>query len=160
MVDTKDLASSYERYFETVYCVAVSYGMQRADAEDVVQETFLRLLRADPAFESAEHEKAWLIVTAGNLCKSHFRKKARTELPLEEWSASSPPPDEEDIIFDCIRKLPENLRLTVHLYYFEGYKSREIAEMLKLHPGSVRRQLTRARNFLKKELKEWGEDWE
>lgn len=57
--------------------VAVGYGLQAADCEDVVQESFMRLLRADPVFNDPEHKKAWLIVTAANVCKNYLARSER-----------------------------------------------------------------------------------
>lgn len=159
MIRIEELEAIYERYFETVYCVAVGYGMQRTDCEDIAQETFVRLMRAQPEFKNSRHEKAWLIVTAGNLCKNFFRKRDLQDLPLEDWAAPVYP-EEYEVKHDILRymrSLPERLRLPLHLYYYEGYDSREIAEILKLHPASVRRQLSQARKTLRKKF---GETWE
>jgi RNA polymerase sigma factor (sigma-70 family) len=149
----EELARIYQRHARTVYMVAVSYGLQAADCEDIVQETFIRLLRANPVFNDAEHEKAWLIVTAGNLCKNYLAKSERKNIPLDGWDApadSGPAANEsEQQMVRCLRQLPERLRLTVYLYYYEGYNSREIAEMLGIHSASVRRRLSEARGYLK-----------
>lgn len=159
MLQKTKLAEIYERQADTIYLVAVGYGMQRADCEDIVHETFLKLMRYAPDFESQEHEKAWLIVTAANICKNLFRKRYRKDLPLEDWDRpeEAKSAEAENDLLAALRKLPERLRLTVHLYYYEGYQSAEIAEMLGLHPASVRRQLSQARKLLKEEL---GGEWE
>ncbi|MDO5016431.1 MAG: sigma-70 family RNA polymerase sigma factor [Eubacteriales bacterium] len=152
----EELARIYQRRARTVYLVAVSYGLQVVDCEDIVQETFIRLLRANPAFNDAEHEKAWLIVTAGNLCKNYLAKSERKNIPLEGWDGpvetgetGSGAYDSEQQMIHCIRQLPERLRLTVYLYYYESYNSREIADMLGIHSASVRRRLSEARRYLK-----------
>lgn len=157
MLQKNTLAAIYEKHYATVYMVAVGYGLQRSDCEDIVHDTFMRLIRYEPEFKNAEHEKAWLIVAAGNLCKNLFRKSSSKDLPLEDWDAPYHPNDEGDEVIQAVRSLPERLRQTVHLYYYEGYKSHEIAEMLKLHPASVRRQLVEARDMLKERL---GGTWE
>lgn len=69
----KDLEDIYQRHVDMLYRVAYSFMKNGADAEDMVQETFLRLMRSGTVFESAQHEKAWLIVTVSNLCKSALR---------------------------------------------------------------------------------------
>ena len=143
--------------------VAVGYGLQTADCEDVVQETFMRLLRADPTFNDSEHEKAWLIVTAANVCKNYLTKSERKNLALQDWDADGetpssevpPAPDQDSQLLACLGQLPERLRLTLYLYYYEGYNSQEISEMLGIHPASVRRRLSEARSLIKKLWKQY-----
>lgn len=151
MKDPSNLAQAFRKHARTVYRVAVAYGLQPADCEDIVQESFVRLMRKSPVFNDEEHEKAWLIVTAGNLCKDFCKSKQNQELPLEEWDRAIPPHEESEILF-WVNRLPERLRLTVHLTYFEGYTSQEIGRMLRLNPASVRRQLVEARDILRKNL--------
>ena len=157
MIAKSKLAAMYKKYYSTVYLTAVGFGLQSSDCEDIVHDTFMRLVQYDPDFESEEHEKAWLIVTAGNLCKNFFRKSSYKDLPLEDWDSPYWPREVDDELIQCVRSLPTRLRQTVHLYYYEGYKSHEIAEMLNLHPASVRRQLSEARKILKEKL---GGTWE
>lgn len=65
----KEIAEIYKRHSKTVYRVCFAYMKNPADTEDAVQDTFFQLIKSGPAFESEEHEKAWLIRTATNICK-------------------------------------------------------------------------------------------
>lgn len=150
MLNIQDLEAIFKRRAGTVYMVARGYGLQKTDCEEIVQETFVRLMHAAPRFKSLDHEKAWLIVTAGNLCKNHFKRASYQDLPLEDWDqAEEEVGGEAGELLWALRKLPEDLRLVLHLTYYEGYKSHEISEILGLHPASVRRKLVKARECLK-----------
>ena len=130
--------------------VACSYMKNSADAEDMVQETFVRLLRSGMTFTSPAQEKAWLLVTLSNLCKSALRSPWRRR---EDIDTMSEPPTVEDTIpdetLDAVMALPEDYKLPVYLYYYEGYQTAEIAEMLGVAPATVRSRLSRARQKLK-----------
>ena len=89
MRSKEELAEIYQRQARTVYMVAVGYGLQAADCEDVVQESFMRLLHADPVFNDPEHKKAWLIVTAANVCKNYLARSERKNLALPDWDQAS-----------------------------------------------------------------------
>lgn len=146
----KDIERIYHRHVEMLYRVAYSFMKNGADAEDMVQETFIRLLRSGMVFDSVQHEKAWLIVTVSNLCKSALRSPWRR---WEDIDTMSEPPTVEDTIpdetLDAVMALPEDYKLPVYLYYYEGYQTAEIAEMLGVAPATVRSRLSRARQKLK-----------
>ena len=146
----KDIESIYHRHVEMLYRVAYSFMKNGADAEDMVQETFIRLLRSGMVFDSVQHEKAWLIVTVSNLCKSALRSPWRRR---EDIDTMSEPPTVEDTVpdetLDAVMALPEDYKLPVYLYYYEGYQTAEIAEMLRVAPATVRSRLSRARQKLK-----------
>lgn len=146
----KDLEDIYQRHVDMLYRVAYSFMKNGADAEDMVQETFLRLMRSGTVFESAQHEKAWLIVTVSNLCKSALRSPWRRR---EDFDALSEQPTMEDTAPDetlqAVLALPDDYKLPVYLYYYEGYPTADIARMLKVAPATVRSRLNRARKKLK-----------
>ena len=146
----KDIERIYHRHVEMLYRVAYSFMKNGADAEDMVQETFIRLLRSGMVFDSVQHEKAWLIVTVSNLCKSALRSPWRRRVDIDTMSE---PPTVEDTIpdetLDAVMALPEDYKLPVYLYYYEGYQAAEIAEMLGVAPATVRSRLSRARQKLK-----------
>ena len=145
----------YAAHADRVYRVAYLYMKNKHDSEDIVQDVFVRLIReirAGKTFDSAEHEKAWLIVTAGNLCKNRLREKRRTELPLEDYDQLPAMDRETFYLFDAILSLPAPYKTAVYLFYYEGYRSDEIAAMLHERPAAIRTRLSRARKLLKKEL--------
>ena len=145
----------YAAHADRVYRVAYLYMKNKHDSEDIVQDVFVRLIRemrAGKVFESPEHEKAWLIVTAGNLCKNRLREKRRTELPLEDYLISVISSEMKSYLFDAILSLPTPYKTAVYLFYYEGYRTDEIAAMLHERPAAIRTRLSRARKLLKKEL--------
>ena len=133
--------------------VAYSQLNNRAEAEDTVQEVLLKYMEKAPIFQSEEHEKAWLLRVTVNHCKNHlasawFRKRA----DLDE---SIPALDNAELeVVSAVAALPAKYRAVVHLYYFEGYSTKEIAEILHSRPNTVSSRLSRARALLAKALKE------
>ena len=125
----------------------------KADAEDMVQDAFMKLFEKQPEFESMEHETAWLIRVTVNLCKSRLRShwwKTTTPL-LESCPAKS---DDQHSVVESVIALPSKYRTVIHLFYYEGYSTKEIAEMTKQKDSTVRNQLARARRLLKEEILE------
>jgi RNA polymerase sigma-70 factor (ECF subfamily) len=124
-----------------------------ADTEDMVQETFLRLLSSGVGFVSEEHEKAWLIVTASNLCKDTLKKWWRKTEDIDDPALGlQQPPFEIDAVLDAIMKLPADQKCAVYMYYYEGYSTAEIAGYLGCPQATVRSRLSRARKTLKHKL--------
>lgn len=118
------------------------------EAEDAVQETFLRYLEKRPEFRDGEHEKAWLLKVTANHCKSVLRRrKRRSEVELLDVYPA-PDRDSRELV-EAILALPANQRWAVHLHYYEGYSTGEIASILGQRPGTVRSHLSRARKALK-----------
>ena len=121
-------------------------------AEDAVQDTFLRYLEKRPDFRDENHERAWLLKVTANLCKSALRAKNRH--PTVELLDVYPAPDEDAReLVEAVLELPANQRAAVHLFYYEGYSTEEIAAILGQRPGTVRSHLSRARETLRQKLK-------
>ena len=149
----KDIAEIYNRQVNTVYRICFSFMKNTADTEDMVQETFLRLLSSGIGFVSEEHEKAWLIVTASNLCRDTLKKWWRRTEDIDDPSLNlKQPPFEIDEVLDTILKLPEDQKCAVYMYYYEGYSTAEIAAYLRCPHATVRSRLSRARKTLKTKL--------
>ena len=148
--------AAVERYGDTIFRLAYSYLKNRADAEDVMQETLLKLYRAGETFESPEHQRYWLVRVAVNECKKLLRSpwRRRTD-PLEaapETAVWDSPAQSE--LFQQVMALPTKYRAAIYLYYYEGYAVREIAALMGANPSTVQTWLMRARGKLKKNLKE------
>ncbi len=148
-----DTESAVEQYGTMVYRLAYAQLRSHHDADDVFQEVFLRYHRADPPFESEEHRKAWLLRVTANcansLAASPWRKRS---VPLEDVYAYS---DQEESGLDAaLAQLPSKYRSVIHLYYYEGYSTEEIARILGRRASTVRAQLARARQTLARLLKE------
>lgn len=143
----------YETHVDMVYRICFTYLKNTADAEDMVQNTFIKFLECQEPFKSKEHEKAWLIVTAGNLCKNHLKHWWSRRFSLDERDIPGfmEEPQTKELM-EALWRLPEKYRIALYLYYIEGYKSSEIAEMTGKSSSAVRTQLERGRDSLRKIL--------
>ena len=146
-----------EVYGDMVLRTAYAMVKNRADAEDVLQDVFLSLVRTNPTFQSAEHQKAWLLRVTMNRCKSFLRSawQQKTQGLDEAFPDTSFPPAESGVA-EAMAKLPLKYRQVLYLYYVEGYAAGEIAQLLKRPQGTVLSQMARGRKMLK-ELLEGGQ---
>lgn len=146
-----------DTYGDFLFRVCFLIVCNEADAQDAVQETFVRYLTKAPAFQNTEHEKAWLVKVASNVSKN-ILKSRRRQVPYDtaEWAEIGI--DSRDTeLFSLILDLPVKYKLVMHLYYIAGYKSAEIAQMLSISPAAVRKRLQLGRKMLKESM-EWGQD--
>lgn len=149
----REFAEVYDRYVGDVYRLCFSFMKNRMDAEDAVQETFLKYYRLQKKFDSMEHRKAWLIVTASNHCKDLLKQWWRRGENLDDWKERAGKEEPMvDEMMDLVMKLPEKYKTAVYLYYYEGYDSKEIAEMLHRPASTIRTYLQKARKLLKQEI--------
>ncbi len=140
---------------DMIYRMAFAHVRNRSDADDVMQEVFLRYIRRRPVFESEEHCRRWFLRVTVNTAKSMNNSAwMRYVIPLEQEIFEEP---EENRLADALFRLPPKYRDVIHLHYYEGYKTEEIAEILGRKPATVRSQLARAREKLAELLKE---EWE
>ena len=120
------------------------------EAEDAVQDAFVRYLEKAP--RSLENPSAWLMRVLVNGCKSRLRLTWRRVGPLPE-ALPTPGPEEREELEELFSLPPED-RAVIHLHYFEGYSTDEIAVLLGCRPGTVRSRLSRARDKLRKLMEE------
>ncbi len=143
------------KYKDTVFRVALNALKSPQDADDIVQETLLRLWKRNAPFESEAHAKHWLIRVALNLCKNVFRAPWRKVIALEELDAAAVfDKPEQDTLFAAVMALPEKYRTVLYLFYYEEYSVKEIARLLGVSQSVVTTRLSRARQALKSELTE------
>lgn len=174
---TACIQEAYELYRDMLFRIAFVYMKNVADTEDCVQDTFIKLCQNYPAFSSEDHRKAWLIVVCSNLCKDRLRLASRKDISWEglapflgeknsdnpnatstlitahSLSASQPESTAAYLhrkeVLDLIMQLPDRLIMPVYLFYYEGYKGKEIADILQRKPSTIRNQLAEARELLK-----------
>ena len=149
----------YNRNVLSVYRLCFSYLKNVTDTEDIVQETFVKAFMRDKAFENERHEKGWLIMTAGNMCKvllSHWRRKNRNLDDYETLQARAGFDIDETFIESM--KLPPKYKTVIYMYYYEEYSTREISEILKKNKSTVCSLLKRGREILKERLGENNEE--
>ncbi len=154
---TKDFArpeAVFERYADTVYRLAFVRTKSQYDSDDILQEVFLRYMKIWETMQSEEHIKAMLIritVNCSNslLTSAWFRK---TEA-LSELIPANDSPKEDNTLTEVLH-LPLKYRTVIHLHYYMGYSVNDIAEITKTKPATVKTQLLRGREQLKKTLNE------
>lgn len=138
--------------------LAYSYLHNMEDAEDILQETLIKFVTTKPVFENEKHRKAWLLTVAANLAKNRIEyNRVRSSEELNEEIAGAAPEEEDDdlsYVWEAVKKLPDNQREVIHLFYQEGYKTAEIANILGRKEATIRSDLKRARDKLKEILKE------
>ena len=149
-----------DNYQGMVYGLALARTGSPQDAEDVFQEVFLALFRSGKAFREEEHRKAWLLRTTLNMARRITRSTWRQKtVPLEEGEKVPAPFREpgENRVWEALQSLSQDYRLPLYLFYFEELPTDQIAKVLSLSPGTVRKRLSRGREQLKAWL-EGGSD--
>ena len=144
-------AEAFKKHSDMVYRLAVARVKNKYDADDILQEVFLRFIKYKDKVENEEHLKALLIRITINCSKSLLTSGwfKRTE-PLSESLSVR---DEYSDTLDAVLRLPKKYRTVIHLHYYMGYSVEEIAKILKSKPSTVKSQLHRARQKLKIDLK-------
>lgn len=152
MTDHSRLEFLVNTYEDTLYRAALAILGDVHEAQDAVQDAFLRCWERAPEFEGPAHARAWLLRVLVNGCRSRLRSpwRRRTAPLLESYPAADP---EERGTLEAIQALPAKERAVLHLYYYEGYKTAEIAQLTGEREGTVRSRLSRARGKLKDLLK-------
>ena len=140
-------------YSSMVYRLAFARTGSRYDADDILQEVFLRYVKKQPVFSEEEHRKAWLIRVTINCSKSLWNSLWRRKIePLEDNIVFE---TKEDIdLYQELQKLPPKYREVIHLFYYEDMSLEEISQVLNRKNSTIRTQLTRARAMLRNFMKE------
>lgn len=157
-MEPAEFQSAVERNSHRLFLLALSFTRNHADAEDVLQDVFLKLWSRSAAFESEEHMDKFLTVVCANACRnllrSPFRKRWADEEPALPAYTFESAADRD--LFDAVTALPLRERTVVHLFYFEDMPIKDIASTLHIGQSAVKTALHRARNHLKEHLKEDG----
>lgn len=160
-VQDESIESLIQKYKGTVYGVALSYTSNRADADDIFQEVFLIYYKSHPPFNDEEHRKAWLIRTAINcslrVVQSTYHKRVvpMDQNEMDEGSFQFRT-KEENAVYIALQQLPEKYRTVLQLFYFADMSIESIGDALNLKVSTVKVQLMRGREMMKKILKEEG----
>lgn len=147
----EDFEETYDKYFDTLYRIAFLHIKRPSDSLDVVQDVFYKFLLTKKEFESEAHKKAWLITCAHNATMDYFRAKMRKNVSLDTVKEFSLPFQVDETI-GVLLSLPEKYKTPLYMYYYEGYKTDEIAKILKKRPSTIRVTLHRGREILREKL--------
>lgn len=158
-MDKDEFTHCVERYSDTVYRAALHACGNPADAEDITQNVFIKLLKRQEAFESEEHLRRWLIRVTVNegkslVCSAWFRSRAALEEYVGTVEFEAP---EETELFLAVMALPKKYRVPVYLFYYEDYPIREVAQVCGLKESTVQTRLQRARDKLRQTIQKQGE---
>lgn len=157
------IAQLYDDYGDMVFRLAYSVLLNRADAEDAVQDMFIKIIGKVPEFGDRAQEKAWISRVIVNQCKDQLRKrKLRLYTPLEEVLEQSgsdlsvPGPEESGGIglLQMVLSLGEKYREPLILHYFEGFSIEEVSSILGIGQSAVKMRLSRGREMVKKRMEE------
>ena len=152
---------AFHKYADRMFCAAFSVCRNKMDADDAVQDALIKYHSLSLDYEDENHLKAWLLRVVINRAKdisSSFwrRNKVPWEDYMSELEFEAP---EDSRLFEAVMGLPDKYRTVIHLFYYEEYSVREIADILRCREGTVKSQLSRGRALLKTKLKEdWNDD--
>lgn len=147
---TEKIEVLLQTYGNSLFRLSLVLLKNKADAEDAVQDTMIRYLQKAPPFQNAAHEKAWLFKVCTNTCHDLLRYRKRhpqvdidTQYHIAEKTT-------DGAVLDALMEVPEKFRLVLILYYVEGYRINEIAEIIERSPSAVKMRLQKGRTLLKK----------
>ena len=150
----EEILRLFHQYKDPVYRLALSFTGSSADAEDITQTVFLKLMEKHPNLTPGK-ERSWLFQVTANECRSlHRRLRRRSTVSLDEALAVAAP--EHRLLLEEVMKLGSNDRAVLYLFYYEGFSTEEIGQMLKISQSAVTTRLQRARKHLKATLEQEG----
>ena len=140
---------------DMMYHVAKTLLYNDADCADAIQETIVKAFTKLHTLKSDAYAKTWLTRILINECYAIMRREKKI-VSLEDYNMEEPATEQEDYsdLYEAVSRLPEDARLSVTLYYVEGYSVKEIAKLLDVTDSTVKNRLARARAKLKNELRQ------
>lgn len=144
-----------ETYSDMVYRLAYSMVKTQFDADDIHQEVFVRYLKKRPSFQNTEHEKAWFLRVTINCCKNHWKSAWMRKITGSLGTEPSCTFDLDETsmeLIESVKLLPEKYRMVIHLFYYENLSIDAISSVTGIKRSTIRTQLTRARELLRKRL--------
>ena len=144
------IEKAVKTYSKSMLNAAYSLLGSVPDAEDAVQDAFVKYIQKAPDFKDADHEKAWLLRVTINISKNMLKASGRKNLPIQE---DIPYKQNNNEVLQCVMSLEEKYRTIIHLYYYEDFSIKEIASILSLPRATVGTRLSRGRSILKTMLK-------
>lgn len=161
-MDRTEYIRTVETYANDIYRVAFCYCRNKSDAEDIVQSVFLKLLQTEQEFQDELHKKRWLLRVTANqakdFCASYWKQKVVSMETAMSEAGVFMNAKEPSALYEAVMSLSSKYKPVVHLYYYEDYSVKEIAEILGIQETAVQTRLMRARQKLKKVLKEAWQD--
>lgn len=155
-----DFEATYQQYGEMLYRIAFVYTGSSHNAEDVLQEVFIALMKTKKDFKSEEHKKAWLIRVTHNKSINMLKSHSSKSVCVDDLNLTAKEADTEQKI-DVIKQvfaLPVKYKAVIILYYYNDYSVDEIAKILKISKSAVKMRLSRGRELLKLHLEDYSNE--
>lgn len=150
----KDIRGAVIKYSDMLYKICIVILCNDQDVQDAIQDTFCRYLEKAPDFRDEEHEKAWLIRVATNICRDMIRFRIRhPKVSIEELENSLAAPEHKRTLQELL-ELPVKQKMVIYLHYVEGYHIREIADILGITEGAVKMRLQRGKEQMQRQWRE------
>lgn len=151
-----NIEAVYSKYADTLYRVALSTLQNDMDAQDAVQDVFIKYISANPDFNDEEHEKAWFLRVTVNRCNDILRgRKVRLKFHADsEVEPANPAPKARQELFEVLSSIPKKYKSTVILHCLEGMSLQETADILGISLSAAKMRLKRARDIIKGEGKD------
>ena len=154
-----DFIYAVRRNSQRLFLIALSFTKSTHDAEEIIQNVFMKLWKYTKDFESEEHTDKWLTLVCVNESRNYIKMFFRNHLNIDDAEIVSPQifdTSRQRDLFNAVMELPKKERTVVHLFYYEDLPVKDIAEILKIKESAVKTRLCRARSKLKERL---GDDW-
>lgn len=156
---TDDIETIIRKYSRLLFKISFVILCNEHDAEDAVQETYIKYFRQAPTFDSDEHEKAWLITVATNICRNMRRFKImHNHLNIDELYDYYET-KEDAALTETLMLLPEKYKTVLLLHYVENYKINDLSKILAISPSAVKMRLQKGRKLLKEKYREENLQW-
>lgn len=154
MKTQEEITQVINKYADTVNRICYLNMKNQYNSEDIFQNVFLRYMTKAPKFKDDNHEKAWIIRVTINLCKDNFKNFFRRNTSTLDEVKEIASNDKEDLSYvrEAVKKLPENYRNVIYLFYYEQYSAVEISSLLHKNVNTIYTWLSRAKDMLKDEL--------
>ena len=157
-ISEQEFEIKYDLYKDTIYKIAYTYVHNHQDAEDIMQEVFIKYLESTDAFKTLENEKYWLIRVTINICKnkvsSSWEKKKTINEDIIDFPDEEKKDNENKKVYLAVTSLPDKYKQPIVLFYYEDLKIEEIAQILKKTPSCIKKRLERGRLMIKKEIED------
>ena len=145
-----EILASYNLHVDTVYRVCrMFFKKSEHDAEDAVQTTFLKRIKTSKTFASTEHEKAWLIVVASNVCRDMLKRKERKNVSLNYIEVGQQASEQSNELLEHVAALPDKYKTALYLHYYEDYTCERIAKVMSKSQGTIWNYLHNGRKLVK-----------
>ncbi len=149
-----ELKDIFERQHKRVYRIAMLMLNNVSDAEDAVQNVFLKYIEKGSSFEDIEHEKAWFITVTRNYCKDQLKNFWKRNVDMGDIPEQIQEEEQDNELLEHIMKLPDKYKEVIYLFYYEDYSIKEMSKILDRKESTIQTQLSTARDKLKKVIQE------